>query len=302
MTQRRYYSLSQHFREVFGEKVYRVALDAGFTCPNIDGTLAYGGCTYCYAGSLSPAVLKRIPIEDQLQDGMKKVRRRYRVNKFLAYFQAFTNTYGPIEELKKVYAKVLSHPEIVGLAISTRPDSLPDPVLDFLQELGCSHYLWLEIGLQTIHDGTQERVNRWHTYAQFLDALERAKKRGLRVCVHLIFGLPGESIEEMEETIRAVSKLPIDGVKIHSLHILAGTQLAKEYGRGTFEIFSKEEYVQLVCDAIAELPPQVVIHRLTGDAPEAKLVAPLWSRNKVVLLADIERELEKRNIVQGMRR
>ena len=299
--EKRYKTFNRHLREIFGEKVFKVSLDAGFTCPNRDGTLGYGGCIYCSArGSGDFAGEADKSIHEQFEDVLQMMSRKWpAIAKYIAYFQAYTNTYAPVEKLKEVFEQALVEKGVVGLSIATRPDCLPEEVLDYLEELNQRTYLWVELGLQSIHDQTMEWVGRGHTYEDFLKGLEKLRSRGIRVCAHIILGLPGETISGMMATARAIADLPIQGVKIHLLHVLKGTPLAKIYEREPFPMLSQEEYVSLVADIIEILPPEMIIHRLTGDAPRKDLIAPLWSLKKWEILNAFDKELEQRKTWQG---
>jgi len=300
MTPHPFTSYNDYLKEKFGQKVYKISLDAGFDCPNRDGTLAIGGCTYCDEGSRAPGVNPTLSIREQLLEGMGRMRKRTGAQKFIAYFQAFTNTYDRVEVLRKRYFEALVHPDIVGLSVSTRPDTLSQGALDLLDEIGQYTLTWLEIGLQTIHDKTNERLNRWHTYQKFEHALFKAKqKTHVNICVHLILGLPGESIEEMHQTIDTIASLPIDGLKIHMLHVIKNTKLYEDYLKGEVPIFEEDPYVSLVCDILEKIPSHVIIHRLTGDAAPDKLVAPRWALEKGRVLHKIKQELFRRGTVQG---
>ena len=300
MASPRYHTFNEYLKNKFGEKVYRVSLDAGFDCPNRDGTLAKGGCTYCDEGSRAPGINPTLSIREQMTAGMERMYRRYNAKKFIAYFQAFTNTYAPTTILRERYFTAMNFPEVVGLSVSTRPDTVEESALHLLDEISAEKEVWLELGLQTIHDATQKKLNRWHTYAQFLDALDRARhKQGLKICVHVILGLPGETIEQMKQTIDSVSLLPIDGIKIHLLHVIRNTVLHKVYLQGKLPTLAEDEYISLVCDFLEKLPPSVVIHRVTGEAEPAKMIAPLWVLNKQRVLKHIEEELIRRGTTQG---
>jgi radical SAM protein (TIGR01212 family) len=301
--QRRYYAFSRFLREHFGAKVYRVTIDAGFTCPNVDGSVAVGGCVYCDNRSFSPnRRLPRTTIRDQVLRGIEILQRRYQADKFLAYFQAATNTYAPAEKLKKLYDEALGHPQIVGLAIGTRPDCVPDDILDLIESYARDRYVCLELGLQTMHDRSLDWMNRGHHFDAFVDAVGRCQGRGLDLCAHVILGLPGESREDMRATADALAGLPVDAVKIHNLHVVKDTPLEKMYERGETRMFERDEYVQIVCDFLERLRPEMVIHRLSGDAPPDYLVAPLWCLDKPALLRAIHDELERRDSWQGKNR
>jgi radical SAM protein (TIGR01212 family) len=298
--ERRYYAFSRFLREQFGTKVYRVTIDAGFTCPNVDGTVAVGGCVYCDNRSFSPnRRLPRVSVRDQVQRGVTLLQERYGARHFLAYFQAATNTYAPVPRLRRLYDEALDHPQIIGLAIGTRPDNVPDPVLDLIQSYARDRYVCLELGLQSRHDRSLDWMNRGHHFDAFVDAVQRCQGRNLDLCAHVILGLPGESPEDMMATADALAALPVNAVKIHNLHVVHDTPLEEMYRSGAVRMLECEEYVQLVCDFLERLPPNMVIHRLNGDAPPDYLVAPLWCLDKPGLLRAIHAELERRDSWQG---
>jgi radical SAM protein (TIGR01212 family) len=301
--EQRYYPFSRFLRQRFGTKVYRVTVDAGFTCPNVDGTVAVGGCVYCDNRSFSPnRRLPRTTIREQVRRGVELLQKRYQANSFLAYFQAATNTYAPAARLRKLYDEALDHPQIVGLAIGTRPDCVPDDILDLLQRYARDRYVCLELGLQTIHDRSLDWMNRGHHFDAFVDAVRRCQGRGLDLCVHVILGLPGESRDDMLATADALAAMPVQAVKIHNLHVVPDTPLEKMYRAGEVRLFELDEYVALVCDFLERLPPEMVIQRLNGDAPPDYLVAPLWCLDKPKLLRAIHAELERRDSWQGKQR
>ncbi len=300
MHKKRYYTFNEHLRERFGGKTFKVSLDAGFTCPNRDGTLGRGGCVYCSArGSGDFAGGQGLSIHDQFVEVTERMKKKWPKANYIAYFQAYTNTYASIDRLREVYEEALAEENVVGLSISTRPDCLPEDVLDYLEELNQRTYLWVELGLQSIHDRTMEAIGRGHDYAQFLKGLDQLRARGIRVCAHIILGLPGETKAEMLATAQAVAKLPLQGIKLHLLHVLKGTPLGVIYQREPFALLTKEEYVALVVDILEILPPEMVIHRLTGDGPPEELIGPLWSRKKWEVLNAIDTELERRDAWQG---
>ncbi|MBI5118045.1 TIGR01212 family radical SAM protein [Candidatus Poribacteria bacterium] len=299
---KRYYQFSEYLKERFGCKVYKVTIDAGFTCPNRDGKLGWGGCTYCNnLGFSANSRHEPLPIREQIEQGMAFMRKRYKAEKFIAYFQAYTNTYAPIETLRANYSAALEFDDIVALSIGTRPDCAPDPVLDLIGSYQASHEVWVEYGLQSIHDRTLRLVNRGHNYATFLDALERTRRRGLKVCVHVILGLPGESHAEMMATAQAVGQMDIDSLKIHLMHVLRDTPIEKDLTEGRFKALEFDEYVNLVCDFLEYLPPKVSIQRLTADGPRSILLAPKWATQKSKIIAAIDAELERRGSQQGSR-
>jgi len=300
--QRRYHALSQFLKSRFGCKVHRVTIDAGFTCPNVDGTVALGGCVYCDNRSFSPnRRLPRTTIREQVRRGIEILQTRNGAERFLAYFQAATNTYAPSAKLERLYDEALDHPLVVGLAVGTRPDCVPDEVLDLLQAYARDRYVCLELGLQSMHDRSLDWMNRGHHFDAFVDAVSRCQGRGLDLCAHVILGLPGESREDMMATAEALARLPVDGVKIHNLHVVRDTPLEDQYQRGEVRLLQREEYVGVVCDFLERLPARMVIHRLNGDAPPDYLVAPLWCLDKPGLLLDIQAELQRRDTWQGFR-
>ncbi len=299
---KRYNTFSDDLKLVFGCKVQRISIDAGFTCPNRDGSLDTEGCIFCGGhGSGSYGILRDLGIASQLEDGKEVMRRKYRASKFIAFFQAYSNTYAPLDMLKTLYSEALSVPEIVGLVIATRPDCLPDDVLNYLEELSGQTYLWLELGMQSMHDGSLKLINRRHNHDCSVDAVQRARLRGLRVCAHVILGLPGESREEMLAMAGELNRLGVEGVKLHLLHVMKGTVLAEMYDRGEVKMMGRDDYAGLVCDFLELLDPRILIHRLTGDGGHDNLVAPLWSLKKFEVLNLIDAEMEHRGTIQGSR-
>jgi uncharacterized protein len=294
----RYVRFVDHLRHTFGCRVHKVALDVGFTCPNRDGTVTVGGCIYCNNASFSPGD-RRLSVTEQLAQGKRFLRQRYGAQKFIAYFQAYTNTYGDVHRLRDLYDAALASEDIVGLAIGTRPDCVPEPVLDLLADYAARTYLWLELGLESGHDQTLAFLNRGHTVAAFDDAVRRAQQRHLRLCAHVILGLPGESAADILATARYLAALRLDAVKLHHLHVVRHTVLEKLYHRGAVSLLSLADYASLVVDCLEILPPDMIIMRLMGDAPREMLVAPTWSLDKRLALRHIEQELERRDTYQG---
>lgn len=297
---KRFHTWNYEMKEQFGEKVFKVTLDAGFTCPNRDGSIAKGGCTFCSArGSGDFAGSRR----DDLVTQFNKIRDRQHLKwpnaKYIGYFQAYTNTYAPVEELREYYEVILQQPGVVGLSIATRPDCLPDDVIDYLAELNERTYLWLEMGLQTIHESTSELINRAHDTACYEDAVRRLRARGIRVCTHIIYGLPQETHEMMMDTLRAVSRMDVQGIKIHLLHLMRKTPMVKQYEAGLLQFLEKDEYIQLIVDSLEQMPPDMIVHRLTGDAPRDLIIGPMWSMNKWDVLNSIDKELVRRDTWQG---
>lgn len=297
---KRYHTLNHYYRTVFGEKVFKVSLDAGFTCPNRDGTVAIGGCIFCSArGSGDFAGDRRMDLKQQFRKVRDKMHEKWPKAKYIGYFQAFSNTYAPAAELKEMYETILEEDGVVGLSIATRPDCLPDEVLDVLEEISKKTKLWVELGLQTIHEHTQKLINRAHSYEVFLEGVNKLRKRNIDVIVHIIVNLPGESRSEMLETAKAVADLPIQGIKLHMLHLLRKTTMMKLYREGLLHFMNREDYTKLVVDILELLPPNLVVHRLTGDGPPELLVEPLWTLKKWEVLNGIDQELERRNSWQG---
>lgn len=298
-----YRSHSRYLREQFPYRVYKLAIDAGFTCPNIDGTVASGGCAYCDNKSFSPNTRTAPrPIREQILSGAEFYRARFGAEKFIIYFQANTNTHGPVHHLKRLYDEALAFPDAVGLSIGTRPDCVPEPVLDLLSGYQSRTHLWMEYGLQSIHDRTMAGLNRAHTHAQFVDAVERTRRRGIRVCGHVILGLPNETPAMMMETADEAARLNLEGIKIHHLYISKNTALARLHERQPVRLLSLEEYIPLVCDFLERMPASTVVERLMGELNEEYVAAPRWGVTKSRILERIDREFERRGSFQGSRR
>lgn len=294
-----YRSLGDEMKEKFGEKVYKLALSGGFTCPNRDGTVGTGGCIFCLGGSGSFAEEPAESVFEQIERAKRRVEKKNPGGKYIAYFQSYTSTYGPLEKLERLFSEAVSHPDIVALSIGTRPDCLPDDVVALLSRLNEQKPVWVELGLQTIHEKTAAYIRRGYPLSVYDDAVRRLKAAGLTVIVHIILGLPGETEKEMVETARYVGKSGIDGVKLQLLHVLRGTDLAKDYEDGLFETLSMEDYISILEECIRTLPPSVTIHRLTGDGDKKDLVAPLWSADKKRVLGAIQQAFERDNVIQG---
>lgn len=295
-----YRTFNSYLRNHFGEKVYRVPIDAGFTCPNRDGTRAFGGCTFCDdRGSGAPTIKQEKDVREQLESGMRRIARRYKAKKFLAYYQAFTNTYAPEGVLKSVYDVALEYPEVAGICIGTRPDCLEDNVLDLLAEYNEKTFVWLEIGVQSIFNETLDKINRGHTAEEFFDAVKRAKERNLLVATHLIHGLPGEDRGQMLETVKAMTDIGLDGIKIHQLCIYKGTPMEVDYRLGKLPTLDEDEYVSIVCDSLELLPPEMVIMRLVAEGSQDEIIAPSWSFEKERIMKKMQDELKRRNSYQG---
>ena len=269
---KRYHTWNYHLKNKFGQKIFKVALDGGFDCPNRDGTVAHGGCTFC---------------------------EKWSEGQYIAYFQAFTNTHAPVEVLKEKYEPVLKEDGVVGLSIATRPDCLPDDVVEYLAELNQRTYLWVELGLQTVHQSTSDLINRAHDMQTYYDGVTKLRKHNINVCTHIINGLPGENYDMMMETAKEVAQMDVQGIKIHLLHLLKGTPMVKQYEKGMLEFMSQQDYTNLVCDQLEVLPPEMIVHRITGDGPIDLMVGPMWSVNKWEVLNEIDNELARRNSYQG---
>lgn len=298
---KRYNQFSAYLKQKFGVKVYKITLDAGFSCPNRDGTISSGGCIFCdEGGSFSQAHSNLLSIEEQVETGIKNLSERFKAQKFMSYFQAYTNTYKPVGELEKIYNSALNNDKIVGLSIGTRPDCVDDEKLDLIAGYKDDYYTWVEYGLQSIHDKTLRRINRGHDFDCFLKAYEKTKERGINVCVHVIFGL-WETREEILQTAQKLAELKVDGVKIHMLCALENTKLAKIYEEKAIDFMSEREYIETVCDFLEYLPPETTIHRLAGNGLKKNLIAPRWLGKKLDCLNQIDRELLARNTFQGFR-
>ncbi|MDQ7039176.1 MAG: TIGR01212 family radical SAM protein [Aquificota bacterium] len=303
---RPFYSLKDYFLERYGRRVQKVTVALPFTCPNRDGTKAVGGCTFCYDGSKPTLIDPRVPLRDQIREGMERARRKYGEDiYFFVYYQSYTNTYADLETLKRVYDTALEFEGVVGIDVGARPDCAPEEVLDLLAsyaERGLE--VWVEYGLQSANFETLKRINRAHGVSDFVDAVLRTKRRPLKVCAHVILGLPGETEEDFLETAKLIASLPVDGVKIHPLHVIRGTAMAEQFRRGEFGLLTFEEYVRACADFIEIIPENVVVHRVTGEVDESLLIAPDYCspRMKNRVLTAVERELRKRGTRQGSNR
>ncbi len=296
---KRYHTWNYHLRHKFGCKVFKVALNGGFTCPNIDGSKGRGGCIYCSGGSGDFAGNPTHNILTQFDEVKAKMHQKWKEAKYIPYFQAHTNTYAPANILRERFEPVLARENVVGISIATRADCLADDALDYLSELRKRTYLIVELGLQTIFDKTGEKINRCHTYADFLEGYEKLRSRGISVCVHLIDGLPGETKEMMLESAKAVAALKPHCVKLHLLHVLKGTRLADMYANGEFPLMTLEDYVETIVNQLEVFPEETVIQRLTGDGGRGILIGPLWSLKKFVVLNEIDKLMIKRDTYQG---
>jgi len=296
---KRYYDLKSYWRNLFGCNVHKLSIDAGFTCPNRDGHVATGGCIYCDGRGSRLRQLGALPsITAQIQTSKKYYAGH--ADKFIAYFQTFTNTYAPCDHLKRCYDEALSQPDVIGLSIGTRPDCLAPETISLLKQYADDYHVWIELGLQSVHDKTLQFINRGHDFQQFLDAVSNLAGSKLNICVHIIIGLPGESDDDVLKTARTLAALPINGIKIHSLLALDGTIMGDMYKKGSIPMISKEKYVALVADVLEILPPTMVIQRLTADGYRDIFLAPAWAGNKLDVLNSINREMECRNSYQGI--
>ncbi|MCR4739729.1 MAG: TIGR01212 family radical SAM protein [Lachnospiraceae bacterium] len=287
-------TVNEYIKKRYGIKLYKISLDAGFTCPNRDGTLGYGGCIFCSShGSGDFAENRGLSITEQLERGRERVRSKLPSSGYgyIAYFQAFTNTYAPVDRLRKLYKEALDHPMVHILSIATRPDCLPDEVLDLISELNEKKPVWVELGLQTIHERTAEYINRGYPLSVYDDAVSRLKSRNIEIIVHVILGLPGEGREDMLKTVDYVGKSGVQGIKLQLLHVLEGTPLADDYLAGKFECLSMDEYTDLVRDCLDILPDDMVIHRMTGDGDRKTLIAPKWSLDKKKVLNSLTKKI-----------
>ena len=295
-----YHSFDYMLKERFGEKIYKVALNGGMTCPNRDGTLGSRGCIFCSAGGSGDfAGSRQDSITQQIEKQAFSIRQKRGVAKFIAYFQAYTNTYAPVDYLRKIYTEAISHPDIVAVSIGTRPDCLDKDILQLLDELNQKKPVWVELGLQTIHETTAQYIRRGYPLSCFEQAVSELRKRNLDVIVHTILGLPGETPNQILSTIEYLNHQDIQGIKLQLLHVLKGTDLADDYLAGKFQVYTMEEYLNLVIDCLEHLNPEIVIHRLTGDGPKDLLIAPLWSSAKRTVLNTLHRECKLRHSFQG---
>ncbi|MCG8426551.1 MAG: TIGR01212 family radical SAM protein [Chromatiales bacterium] len=286
----------------YGERVHKLAINAGFTCPNRDGEKGVGGCTFCNNATFNPNARKPPTVAEQIAAGRSVILKRTGAKRYMAYFQAYTNTYADVAYLASLYQEALGEPDVIGISVGTRPDCVPDKVLDLLADLKQQgHEVWLELGLQSAQDDALARVNRGHGFAEYQDAIERAQQRGLDVCTHLIVGLPGEGREESLMSLKKVLALGVQGLKLHPLHVVKGTLLANQWRRGEYQTLTLGEYITIAADLIEQTPPSVIYHRVTGTAAENLLLAPDWCAKKWIVLNGIEQELRRRGTAQGAR-
>lgn len=294
-----YRSLNEELKERFGKKLYKLALDGGFTCPNRDGTIGTRGCSFCLGGSGSFAERDGATVTEQIENAKRRVEKKNPSGKYIAYFQSYTNTYAPTEKLERLFGEAVAHPDIEALSVGTRPDCLPPEVIALLARLNRIKPVWVELGLQTIHEKTAERIRRGYALPVFDDAIRRCKENGLYTVVHMIIGLPEETAEMAAQTAEYIGKSGADGIKLQLLHILEGTDLAAEYAAGEFDVMSMEEYIAALEECIRRLPPAVTVHRLTGDGDKRHLLAPMWSADKKRVLNAINSAFLRDDVIQG---
>lgn len=295
-----YHTLDYELKKAFGEKTIKLSINGGFTCPNRDGTLSKKGCIFCSekgSGDFAGDVDKSI--NSQIEDQIKLLSKKWKSSTFIAYFQSYTNTYDTLENLRKKYDEALGVENVKGIAIATRPDCINEEIAKLLSQINERTYLWIELGLQTIHEDTAKKIRRGYNIEAFNEAVKLLNKYNIRIVVHLIIGLPGESKDDILDSVKYISTKKIWGVKLHLLHVLRSTDLEKLYQQTNFKILSEEEYVSLVCDCLELFPENIVIHRVTGDGKRSELIAPLWSLNKLKVLNHIDKELKRRNTYQG---
>ena len=294
-----YYSLNEYLKKTFGEKIYKLSLNGGMTCPNRDGTLSTKGCIFCSKGGSGEfATDSRFSVTAQIESAKKKVSAKIKSGRYIAYFQAYTNTYAPVDYLERIFTEAICRPDIVALSVATRPDCLGKDVLDLLYRLSKIKPVWVELGLQTVNCKTAEYIRRGYDLEVYDKAVSELKTLGVQVITHVILGLPGESVADMLKTVAYAGSVS-DGIKLQLLHILRGTDLEKDYLDGKFSALTMEEYIDILCKAVEILPKNVVIHRLTGDGDKRILTAPMWSADKKRVLNAINREFCRRGIVQG---
>jgi radical SAM protein (TIGR01212 family) len=296
----RYLNLNSYFKALFGHRVHKITVDAGFTCPNRDGKISFNGCIYCNAkGAGTGAKAKGLSITEQLTAGKKKVAKRFKAKKFLAYFQSYTNTYAPFDKLKQYYEEALSVENIAGLCIGTRPDCINEKILSLLEQYAKNSLIWIEYGLQSAKNKTLNLINRGHNFQAFKQAVKLTKNRGIKICAHVILGLPQETKEDMINTAKELANLEIDGIKFHSLYVIKGTKLEKLYNNGAYTPLTMEEYADILCDFIRLTPPQTVMQRLTSEPHPYELIAPLWQLEKRETVNLIKEKMEALNMKQG---
>ncbi len=295
-----YNSYSTFLKETFGQRVQKVAVNSGFTCPNRDGKVGYGGCTYCNIDSFTPeAARARIPVREQVRSGIDYWKTRHGTKAFLVYFQPYSNTYAPLDYLKQLYDEAFAHPEVVGISIGTRPDCLDDEKLAYFEALSRDTFVTIEYGIESAHDETLVRINRGHDYHCTKTGIQKTAERGIHVCAHVILGFPYETKDQMLQTAEEVSMLPLNFIKIHNLHIVRYTELAREYSKKPFHIFTFKEWVEMVCDFLERLNTEFIVERVSGDAPKKLLIEPQWCRDSAKIIYAVQQEFKRRGTFQG---
>ena len=296
----RYHKFSSFLKKKYGDKVWKICVDAGFSCPNRDPETGEGGCLFCRLDSFSKMQSRhQTSVKDQIQDGITAIQNRYGIKKFIVYFQSSTNTFAPVAQLASLFYQAMEFDQVIGLSIATRPDCLPHPVMDLIADCAMKTDIWIELGLQSAHNQTLERIGRGHDYQTYLDAVDRLQHLKVRICTHIMLGLPGESDHHVQITAKELARSPIHEVKIHPMLILRETALEKMASEGQAHAMRLPDYVRQVCDFLEQLPPEMVIQRLTAEAPSDQLIAPRWAMNKTMILNAIVKELEKRDSWQG---
>lgn len=300
MMKSRYNKYSQYMKDIYGSRVQKVTVDGGFSCPNRDGSISTGGCSYCNNYSFSPALaIGDLSIKEQVEIGIAGLKRRYNVDKFLVYFQSYSNTYAPLSKLKSLYEEALSHPEVVGLSIGTRPDCIDLEKIEYLEQLAKHSDITIEYGIESFSDETLKKINRGHDVETLLNALELTAGRGIKICGHVILGFPWESRDFLIETARRISQLPIDFLKLHQLHLVKDTPMAEEYLKNPYKLMSEDEYISVLVEFIENLRPDIVLQRIFGEAPENMLVSPSWGKTVSELVLKFQNILDARDTYQG---
>ncbi|MFV0479679.1 MAG: TIGR01212 family radical SAM protein [Anaerorhabdus sp.] len=297
---KRYHTWNYYLRNHFGSKVFKVPLDAGFTCPNRDGHCGTGGCTFCSERGSGDFIFKSSSLLEQYNQGKLMMEKKWPDAKTIPYFQSYTNTYGTLDKIEQCLSPFLDHAEVVAIAIGTRADCLEDEKLEFLNKCSDKKEIWIELGLQSVHDETAKKINRGHDFSVLKDCVQRIQSTNCKICLHIINGLPGESADMMLETIKKVNELKVDAVKIHMLHLINGSTLTQQYLAVPFPILSQEEYVDIVCKQLQLLHPSIIVQRLTGDAKKEDLIAPLWTIKKTITINEIDKQMARKNWTQGM--
>lgn len=299
-TSRRYNAYVDHLRGKFGKRVQKVVVNAGFTCPNRDGKKGYGGCIYCNNNSFKPPYCEpEMSIAEQVEAGIAFLTRRYKVDQFMVYFQPYTNTYAPLQELQALYGQALDHPQVIGLAIGTRPDCVDPEKIEYLEQLAQDYYINIEYGLESPHNRTLQWIKRQHDFQSWVDAVKMTSGRGIEICSHIILGIPGESPQDMLQTAKIISNYPIDALKIHHLHVVQKTVLARKYRDAPFQLFSLSDYIDLVTEFLQHLRPDIRIQRLVGETQPRLLIGPQWGIRADAVQRRIEKKMAESNVWQG---